>query len=105
MSVCQPADSLVEEGLKLCIDPHQVLVDKGRYPRLVGRLMYLAHTRSDLTYDLSGNLVTWRSKKHNVVTSSSAKAEAWDLGIVKCYAKTTLARFGVFVETADSIVL
>ena len=30
-----------------------MLVDKGRYQRLVGRLMYLAHTRSDLAYALS----------------------------------------------------
>jgi len=118
--------------------------DKGRYQRLVGRLMYLAHTRPDLAYALSivsqfmhnpgeqhmnavmrilrflkaapgkgilftknadyqnidtytdadwagaiddrrstsgyftfvgGNLVTWRSKKQNVVTRSSAEAE------------------------------
>ena len=119
-------------------------VDKGRYQRVVGRLMYLAHTRPDLAYALSivsqfmhnpgeqhmnavmrilrylksaprkgilftknvdcqsvdaysdadwaeaiddrrstsryftfvgGNLVTWRSKKQNVVARSSAKAE------------------------------
>ena len=28
-------------------------VDKGRYQKLVGRLMYLAHTRPDLAYALS----------------------------------------------------
>ena len=53
MSTCQPADTLVEEGLKLCVETNQVLVDKGRYQRLVGRLMYLAHTRLDLAYALS----------------------------------------------------
>ncbi|KAK3037693.1 hypothetical protein RJ639_030637 [Escallonia herrerae] len=50
MSACQPADTAIEEGLKLFIEPNQVPVDKGRYQRLVGRLMYLAHTRPDLAY-------------------------------------------------------
>ena len=53
MSACQPADTPVEEGLKLCVETNQVLVDKGRYQRLVGRLMYLAHTRPDIAYALS----------------------------------------------------
>ena len=43
----------MEEGLKLCIESNQVPVDKGRYQRLIGRLMYLAHTRPDLAYALS----------------------------------------------------
>ena len=53
MSTCQPVDTLVEEGLKLCVETNQVPVDKGRYQRLVGRLTYLAHTRPDLAYALS----------------------------------------------------
>lgn len=53
MSTCQPANALMEEGLKLCIEANQVPVDKGRYQRLVGRLVNLAHTRPDLAYALS----------------------------------------------------
>ena len=53
MSACQPADTPVEEGLKLCVETNQVPVDKRRYQRLVGRLMYLAHTRPDLAYALN----------------------------------------------------
>ena len=31
MSACQPADTPVEEGLKLCVEINQTPVDKGRY--------------------------------------------------------------------------
>ncbi|RVX04165.1 Retrovirus-related Pol polyprotein from transposon TNT 1-94 [Vitis vinifera] len=48
MSGCQPVNTPIEEGLKLCVEPNQVSTDKGRYQRLVGRLMYLAHTNQIL---------------------------------------------------------
>ena len=50
---CQPVNTPIEESLKLCVESNQISIDKGRYQRLVGRLMYLAHTRPDLTYALS----------------------------------------------------
>ncbi|RVX02364.1 putative mitochondrial protein [Vitis vinifera] len=53
MPGCQPVNTPIEEDLKLCVEPNQVSTDKGRYQRLVGRLMYLAHTRPDLAYALS----------------------------------------------------
>ncbi|RVW46696.1 Retrovirus-related Pol polyprotein from transposon RE1 [Vitis vinifera] len=155
MSGCQPVNTPIEEGLKLCVEPNQVSTNKGRYQRLVGRLMYLAHTRPDLAYALSvvshymhnpgeqhmnavmhilrylknapgkgilftknvdhqsievytdadwagavddrrstsgyftfvrGNLVTWKSKKQNVVAHSSAEAEFRDMTLGLCEA-------------------
>ncbi|RVW52962.1 Retrovirus-related Pol polyprotein from transposon RE1 [Vitis vinifera] len=53
MSGCQPVNTPIEEGLKLCVDPNQVSTDRERYQRLVGKLMYLAHTRPNLAYALS----------------------------------------------------
>ncbi|KAK6289742.1 hypothetical protein POUND7_001283 [Theobroma cacao] len=53
MSACQPIDTPIEKGLKLCVKSNQVLIDKQKYQRLVRRLMYLAHIRPDLAYALS----------------------------------------------------
>ncbi|RVW67417.1 Retrovirus-related Pol polyprotein from transposon RE1 [Vitis vinifera] len=127
MSGCQPVNTPIEEGLKLCVEPNQVSTNKGKYQRLVGRLMYLAHTRPDLAYALSvegilftknvdhqsievytdanwagavddkrstsgyftfmgGNLVTWKSKKQNVVARSSAEAEFRGMTLGLCEA-------------------
>ncbi|RVW33186.1 Retrovirus-related Pol polyprotein from transposon RE1 [Vitis vinifera] len=124
MSGCQPVNTPIEEGLKLCVEPNQVSTDKGRYQRLVGRLMYLAYTRPDLAYALSvvsqymhnpgeqhmnavmrilsavddmrftsgyftfvgGNLVTWKSKKQNVIARSSAEAEFRGMTLGLCEA-------------------
>ena len=155
MSGCQPVNTPIEEGLKLCVKPNQVSTNKGRYQRLVGRLMYLAHTRPDLAYAFSvvsqymhnlgeqhmnavmrilrylknalgkgilfgknvdhqsievyndadwagavddrrstsgyftfvgGNLVTWKSKKQNVVARSSAEAEFRGMTLGLCEA-------------------
>ncbi|RVW67510.1 Retrovirus-related Pol polyprotein from transposon RE1 [Vitis vinifera] len=155
MSGCQPVDAPIKEGLKLCVEPNQVSTNKGRYQRLLGRLMYLAHTRPDLAYALSvvsqymhnpgeqhmnavmhilrylknaigkgilftknvdhqsievyndvdwvgavddrrstsgyftfvgGNLVTWKSKKHNVVARSSVEAEFKGIALGLCEA-------------------
>ncbi|RVW97724.1 Retrovirus-related Pol polyprotein from transposon RE2 [Vitis vinifera] len=155
MSGCQLVNTPIEEGLKLCVEPNQVSTNKGRYRRLVGRLMYLAHTRPDLAYALSvvsqymhnpgeqhmnavmhilrylknapgkgilfaknvnhqsievytdadwasavddrrstsgyftfvgGNLVTWKSKKQNVVARSSAEAEFRGMALGLCEA-------------------
>ncbi|CAL8131707.1 unnamed protein product [Prunus armeniaca] len=140
---CKPADTPIEINHKLCEDMDQEPTNKEQYQRLVGRLIYLAHTKPDIAYVVSvvsqfmhspsvfhrnavdrilrylksahgeglmfskngdlevvgytdvdwadsitdkrstfgyftfvgGNLVTWRSKKQNVVSRSSAEAE------------------------------
>ncbi|CAN6725236.1 unnamed protein product [Malus baccata var. baccata] len=50
---CKPVDAPTMEKHHLGIYSDQELVDKGRYQRLVGRLIYLAHTRPDIAYAVS----------------------------------------------------
>ncbi|XP_070002188.1 secreted RxLR effector protein 161-like [Nicotiana sylvestris] len=52
MTCCRPAESLVERNHKLQGEVGES-VDKERYQRLVGRLIYLSHTRPDIVYSIS----------------------------------------------------
>jgi hypothetical protein len=52
MLECRPAPTPVEQNLRILADSGES-VDKGRYQRLVGRLIYLSHTRLDIAYAVS----------------------------------------------------
>jgi hypothetical protein len=50
---CKATDNPVEVNVKLGECGKNPLVDKGKYQRLVRRLIYLSHTRLDITYAVS----------------------------------------------------
>ncbi|GMI75147.1 cysteine-rich RLK (RECEPTOR-like protein kinase) 8 [Hibiscus trionum] len=50
---CKPAETPMEPNLKLGTDKDGEEVDRGRYQRLVGKLIYLSHTRPDITFGVS----------------------------------------------------
>ena len=47
---CKPVETPIEVNHGLSIQGDQVPTDKDQYQRLVGRLIYLSHTRPDITY-------------------------------------------------------
>lgn len=47
---CKPIDTPIDQNHRLGVSDDDALVEKGRYQRLVGRLIYLSHTRPDLAY-------------------------------------------------------
>lgn len=50
---CQPTDTPIEVNQGLMIHSDQVPTNKERYQRLFGKLIYLCHTRLDITYVIS----------------------------------------------------
>ncbi|XP_039004039.1 uncharacterized mitochondrial protein AtMg00810-like [Hibiscus syriacus] len=50
---CKPVETLIEPNIKLGTDKDREEVDRGRYQRLVGKLIYLFHTRPDIAFGVS----------------------------------------------------
>ena len=50
---CKPAETPMDSSTKLGANKDSVPVDKGRYQRLVGKLIYLSHTRPDIGFSVS----------------------------------------------------
>ena len=46
---CKPIDTPVDPSVKLDLHSGRAPVEKGQYQRLVGKLIYLSHTRPDIT--------------------------------------------------------
>ncbi|KAJ4703138.1 Retrovirus-related Pol polyprotein from transposon TNT 1-94 [Melia azedarach] len=50
---CKPIDTPMDPTIKLRAMDDNAPVDKGRYQRLVGKLIYLSHTRPDISFPVS----------------------------------------------------
>ncbi|XP_060673917.1 uncharacterized mitochondrial protein AtMg00810-like [Ziziphus jujuba] len=76
---CRPIDTPMDPNKKMKTSEESAPVDKGRYQRLVEKLIYLSHTRPKIAFSISV-----RSKKQSVVSRSSAKSEYRALALSIC---------------------
>ncbi|XP_022147191.1 uncharacterized protein LOC111016202 [Momordica charantia] len=65
-SGCKPVDTPMDANSKLGVNLEDEPVDRGRYQRLVGKLIYLTHTRSDISFAVSvvSQFINEPSKEH-----------------------------------------
>ncbi|RVW59858.1 Retrovirus-related Pol polyprotein from transposon RE1 [Vitis vinifera] len=63
---CKPAETPMDTTVKLEESDGSAPVDKGRYQRLVGKLIYLSHTRPDIGFSVSvvSQFMNNPTKKH-----------------------------------------
>ena len=50
MSGCNPVETPMDSNTKLGNITKGEVIDRGRYQRLVGKLIYLTHTRPDISF-------------------------------------------------------
>ena len=50
---CKPVDTPMDANLKLDMKENDESVNKGQFQRLVGKLIYLAHTRPNIAFVVS----------------------------------------------------
>ena len=84
---CKPVDTLIIQNHKLGEHPNQVPTNKERYQRLVGKLIYLSHTRPDIAYTVSviSQFMHNPSEDHMIVVT-----------LILCYLKSAPGRGLIF---------
>ena len=56
MSDCKPSKTLIEPNLRLEDSDKKIPIDTTRYQKLVGKLIYLSHTRPEITFAVSESI-------------------------------------------------
>ena len=52
-TACKLVNTPMDSNLKLGLAKDDVVVDRESYQRLIGRLIYLSHTRPDIAYEVN----------------------------------------------------
>ncbi|XP_038894661.1 secreted RxLR effector protein 161-like [Benincasa hispida] len=87
---CKPVDTPIEVNTKLSNISEGVPVNKERYQRLVGKLIYLSHTRPDISYAVS---------MVSQFMQSPYEEHMWAVECILWYLKTSSGRGLMFKKT------
>ncbi|KAK3023240.1 hypothetical protein RJ639_043352 [Escallonia herrerae] len=76
---CKPADTPMDPFNKVGLKKDSATVDKGRYQRLVGKLIYLSHTRPDISFAVSTALSSYVFVAANVILHATEAVQSTHL--------------------------
>ena len=84
MMGCKPVETPMYSAVKLGIKGDSAPVDKGRHQRLVGKLIYLSHTRPDIGFSVSvvSQFMKSPTEEH---METSWKVDLFDRDLTKHY--------------------
>ena len=100
MMGCRPVDTPMDANVKLNNKDDDQPIDKGQYQRLVGKLIYLAHTRLDIAFAVScvSQFMHSPSKSHLDVVYRILKYLKGTLGRGLMFKKNEGRNIEVYVE-------
>ena len=105
---CKPAETPMDTTVKLEENDGSAPVDKGRYQRLVGKLIYLSHIRPDIGFLVSmvSQFMNNPTEKHMTVVTRILRYLKMTLGKGLFFQRATKKEIKIFsdVEWAGSVI-
>ena len=100
MMGCKPVDTSMDPNTKLGVQTDGTTVGKGRYQRLVGKLIYLTHTRTDICFSVSivSQFMNNRSEEHMEAVYQILQYLKRELGKGLLFRKMTNRTLEVFTD-------
>ena len=97
---CKPGETPMDTSAKFGAQPSGCLMDKGRYQRLVGKLIYLSHTWPDISFALSvvSQFMNNPVEEHMEAVYQILRHLKLTLGQGLFFNKTGERRMGIFTD-------
>ena len=98
---CKPAETPMDSTVKLEESDGSPPVDKGRYQRLVGKLIYLSHTRPDIGFSVSmvSQFMNNPTEKHMTAVTRILRYLKMTPGKGLFFQRTTKKEIEIFSDT------